>query len=142
MSNLVQNSNMVWCIGLEMFTKLTTFKYFSIYDFSMLCVTLFILAIHIHLRRRTKAQLKLLKEIEKVMVDGSYNDPDYLIFSNMTVNELQNKAKTLKIPDFAWGTKQALAHVLRLTDQLNNMIEIVQPIYPDGYETEDMSDSE
>ena len=83
---------------------------------------------------------KKLKDIENIMIDGAYNDPDYLLFSDMTMAELKIEAKELDIPRCSWGSKQALAYSLRLTHKLNDLIAIVNPVYPDGYETEPMEE--
>ncbi len=85
---------------------------------------------------------KKLFQIENVMVSEEYNDPDYLIFSDMTMSELKTESKLLNLPNCNWGCKQALAHCIRLTKQLNDLIEIVQPVYPDGYETESMEQTD
>ena len=83
---------------------------------------------------------KKLKDIELIMIDASYNDADYLAYdgSQWTMERMKKKADDMKIPEIHWGNRTALGYVLRTVEQLSRIGDIVEPVYPDGYETEDM----
>jgi hypothetical protein len=80
--------------------------------------------------------------IENIMISGSYNDPDYLSFEGdeWTMTALKNKAAEMKLPKIHWRSRQILAYVLRITEQLYKIGDIIEPVYPDGYTTEELSD--
>lgn len=85
-----------------------------------------------------------LKNIENVMIDGSYNDPDYMSYDGeeWTFERLNKKAIKMGLPDINWGSREVLSYVLRLFEQLLKIGKIVEPIYPDGYETQEMDDED
>ena len=83
---------------------------------------------------------KKLKDIELIMIDGSYNDYNYLAYDGpeWTMKRLKKKAAEMKIPEINWANRTALGYVIRLVEQLSRISDIVEPVYPNGYETEDM----
>jgi hypothetical protein len=82
---------------------------------------------------------KKFDNIEEIMISGDYNDPEYLKYDKRwTIDLLKEKAIQMEIPDIKWGSKTALGFVIRTVEQLTKIGDIVQPVYPDGYETEDM----
>jgi hypothetical protein len=84
-----------------------------------------------------------LDSIEEIMISGDYNDPDYLKYDkNWTMDLLMEKATQMEIPDIKWGSKTALGFVIRTVEQLIKIGDIVKPVYPDGYETEEMVDED
>jgi len=86
------------------------------------------------------------KDIEDIMIDGLYNDPQYLAYEGdeWTFAALQEKALEMGIPSRAvyWGSKPTLSYVLRVVEQLTKIGDIVKPVYPDGYETEEWPGSQ
>lgn len=88
---------------------------------------------HLHRKR---------KEIEGILVDGVYNDDRYLAYDSerWTMKELKKKAEEMDIPDIYWGNKDAISHVIRLTEQIKKISDIIEPVYPCGYETEPMEE--
>ena len=80
--------------------------------------------------------------IEEIMIDGTYNDPDYLGYEGEEWNmkKLKEKAKSLNIPNFHFSSKKAYAYIIRVVEQLSKIENIIEPNYPDGYETKEMSD--
>jgi hypothetical protein len=80
-------------------------------------------------------------KIREIFVAGEYNDPEYLIYDKWNITKLKKKAKELKITLFSSyriNSRLSLAYTIRLTEQRNRIEEIVEPLYPDGYETEEM----
>jgi hypothetical protein len=83
---------------------------------------------------------KKLNDIEEIMVCGEYNDADYLSYDSEDWNMylLNEKAIQMELPDVSWGSRGALAFAIRSAELLNKIVAIVQPVYPDGYETQEM----
>lgn len=81
-----------------------------------------------------------LEKIEEIMVDGCYNDPEYLVYDGeeWTMSLLEEKAVQMEIPIYSWKDRKALQYVIRLVEQFKKIEDIVQPFYPDGYETQEM----
>jgi hypothetical protein len=86
--------------------------------------------------------MKKINDIEEIMIDGSYNDLEYLKYDGeeWTMDLLKEKAIQMEIPSVKWGSKAAIGFVLRTVEQLIKIGEIVEPLYPDGYETQDMEE--
>ena len=84
------------------------------------------------------------KDIEAIMIDGLYNDPKYLAYEGdeWTFTALAKKADEMKIPRLTWGGKATLSYILRTVEQLTKIGDIIEPVYPDGYETEEWPDSQ
>ena len=82
------------------------------------------------------------KEIDEILVDGVYNDCRYLAYDSelWTMKDLKKKAEEMDIPDIYWGNKDAISHVIRLTEQIKKISDIIEPVYPCGYETEPMEE--
>mgnify|MGYP000604226607 CR=1 FL=1 len=82
---------------------------------------------------------KKLKDIEEIMISGSYNDPDYLAYDGeeWTFDLLKEKAIQMELPNVNWGSKATLGFVVRTVEQLKKIGDIVEPVYPDGYETQE-----
>ena len=72
------------------------------------------------------------------------NDPDYMSYDGeeWTFERLNKKAIKMGLPDINWGSREVLSYVLRLFEQLLKIGKIVEPIYPDGYETQEMDDED
>lgn len=90
-----------------------------------------------------KATKKLQKDrdnIEEIMVDGAYNDNEYLGYEGdeWDMKKLKEKAKSLNIPNFYFSSKKAYSYIIRIVEQLSRIENIIEPNYPDGYETEEM----
>lgn len=88
---------------------------------------------------------KKIWDIEAIMIDGLYNDPQYLAYEGdkWTFSALQEKAWEMGIPaGLTWGSKATLSYVLRTVEQLTKIGDIVEPVYPDGYETEEWPGSQ
>ena len=87
---------------------------------------------------------KKLSDIEEILVDGLYNDPDYLAYKEekWTFSMLKEKAVHMGLPVVNWGSNKSLAFAIRTTEQLKKIIDIIEPTYPDGYETQEMIDEE
>jgi hypothetical protein len=83
-----------------------------------------------------------IKNIESIMIDECYNDPDCLKYEEKewTIKKLKKKAIQMGLPDIKWGSKVAVAFVMRIKDQLVRINEIVEPLYKDGYETQEMKE--
>ena len=83
---------------------------------------------------------KKLKDIEEIMISGSYNDPEYLAYDGeeWTFDLLKEKAIQMELPNVNWGSKATLGFVVRTVEQLKKIGDIVEPVYPDGYETQEM----
>lgn len=81
-----------------------------------------------------------LEGIEKVIVDGCYNDPENLAYDGVewTMNLLNERAIQMEIPRYHWNSRESLRYVIRVVEQLKKIESIVQPAYPDGYETQEM----
>lgn len=84
-----------------------------------------------------------MDNIANILTDGGYNDPAHLSYtgSKWTMNLLKEKAIHLGIPELYWGSRTSLAYVLRAIEQLKRIEKIVEPVYPDGYETEEMHET-
>ena len=82
--------------------------------------------------------------IEEIMIDGTYNDPDYLGYEGKewTMKKLKEKAKSLNIPNFYLSSKKTYAYIIRTVEQLSKIENIIEPSYPDGYETEEICDDD
>ena len=78
-----------------------------------------------------------LNDIEKIMIDVCYNDHNYLAYDGeqWTMELLKKKAVDMKLPDIHWGGKVVLGYVIRITEQLFKIRDIVEPEYPNYYET-------
>ena len=76
------------------------------------------------------------------MIDGIYNDPEYLCYEGekWTFDKLKTKAESLNIPKFSGRSKASYSYLIRVVEQLNKIEYIIKPNYPNGYETEEMSD--
>lgn len=85
---------------------------------------------------------KKLDDIELIMIDGSYNDPEFLSYGGKewTLEKLKKKAAEMSIPAINLVDRSTLSYVLRITEQLFLIKDIVQPVYPNGYETQEMED--
>ena len=87
-------------------------------------------------------QKEILKDIESILVDGAYNDTDtkYLKYEDpeWTMSKLKKEAIDLGVPYRLLRTinKHNLKYVLRIVDQNTKIADIIDPDYPDGYETE------
>lgn len=82
--------------------------------------------------------------IEEILIDGTYNDPEYLGYEGEEWNmkKLKEKAKSFNIPNFNFSSKKAYAYIIRAVEQLSKIENIIEPNYSDGYETEEMSDDD
>ena len=78
------------------------------------------------------------------MVDGIYNDPEYLGYEGdkWNMKKLKEKATSLNIPNFYFSSKKAYAYIIRTVEQLSKIENIIEPDYPDGYETEEMREED
>lgn len=82
-----------------------------------------------------------LNKIRDIFVSEEYNDPEYLLYDEWNITKLKDKARQLKITllsTYRVNSRRSLAYAIRLTEQRNRIEEIVEPVYPDGYETEEM----
>ena len=93
---------------------------------------------------KNKKSQDIRDNIEEIMIDGTYNDPDYLGYEGEEWNmkKLKEKAKYLNIPNFHISSKKAYAYIIRAVEQLSKIENIIEPNYPDGYETEEMCDDD
>lgn len=93
---------------------------------------------------KNKKLQDLRDNIEEIMIDETYNDPDYLGYEGEEWNmkKLKEKAKSLNIPNFHFSSKKAYAYIIRTVEQLSKIENIIEPNYPDGYETEEMGNDD
>lgn len=93
---------------------------------------------------KNKKLQDLRDNIEEIMIDGTYNDPDYLGYEGEEWNmkKLKEKAKSLHIPNFHLKSEKAYAYIIRAVEQLSRIENIIEPNYPDGYDTEEMCDDD
>jgi len=77
-------------------------------------------------------------DIEEIMIDGLYNDPEYIGYEGeeWDMKKLKQKANSLNIPNFYFSSKKAYAYIIRTVEQLSKIENIIEPEYPDGYQTE------
>jgi hypothetical protein len=85
-----------------------------------------------------------LKDIEAIMINDCYNDSEYLKYDSeeWTMDLLKEKAIQMNIPEIQWGNKTVIGFVIRTVEQLVKIGDIVEPVYPSGYETQEMSDDD
>jgi len=82
-----------------------------------------------------------LDKIREIFVADEYNDPEYLVYDKWDISKLKEKAKELKITllsNYRVNSRRSLAYTIRVTEQINKIEEIAEPLYPDGYETKEM----
>ena len=79
---------------------------------------------------------KKLKDIEDVLI----NNNDNYIGEEWTMELLEKKAFEMRLPDIKWGSRSVLGFVIRIVEQLLKIDGIIEPIYADGYETEEIED--
>jgi hypothetical protein len=85
--------------------------------------------------------LTKLNQIEKILIDESYNDPKNLAYEGgkWNLQNLNTQANKLNIPNLSWN-QLSYAYVIRKVEQLSQIIDIIKPLYLDGYETQEMED--
>jgi hypothetical protein len=87
--------------------------------------------------------LTKLNQIEKILIDESYNDPKNLAYEGgkWNLQNLNTQANKLNIPNLSWNIL-SYAYVIRKVEQLSQIIDIIKPLYLDGYETQEMDEDE
>lgn len=87
--------------------------------------------------------LTKLNQIEKILIDESYNDPKNLAYEGgkWNLQNLNTQANKLNIPNLSWN-QLSYAYVIRKVEQLSQIIDIIKPLYLDGYETQEMEEDD
>ena len=87
--------------------------------------------------------LTKLNQIEKILIDESYNDPKNLAYEGgkWNLQNLNTQANKLNIPNLSWN-QLSYAYVIRKVEQLSQIIDIIKPLYLDGYETQEMDEDD
>jgi DNA mismatch repair ATPase MutS len=76
-----------------------------------------------------------LDDIESILVNGDYNGSEW------TMELLKKKADELELPKINWKSKSVLAYFIRTTEQLSKIGKIIEPMYQDDYDTEELEDN-
>lgn len=71
-----------------------------------------------------------LDDIESILAKCDYNGSEW------TMELLNKKADELKLPKINWKSRSVLAYFIRTTDQLSKIGKIIEPMYPNDYDTE------
>jgi hypothetical protein len=83
-----------------------------------------------------------LKDIENILIKEEYVVPKYLKYNNDNISILKSIGRELSLrylTQYRTETVKALAYTIRTTEQLNHIINIIKPVYTNGYETEEMN---
>lgn len=86
------------------------------------------------------AYKKKIKDVEDILIDGDYNDELYLAYDSddWTMKKLKEKAISMGIPDMNWGSRSSIGNIIRMTEIVQKIDNIIKPTYPDGYDTDEL----
>jgi hypothetical protein len=147
-SNIMPTFGNILNIGMNwVYTFSTEYaKDFDYSHFPLLIIAIYVIfliavfnCLRSHIQMAVFLQNKL-NDIEEIMTSGEYNDRDYLAYDGeeWTMNLLREKAIQLELPDVHWGSRVTLGYVIRIVEQLTKIGDIIEPVYPDGYETDEI----
>ena len=76
-----------------------------------------------------------LDDIESILANCDYNGSEW------TMELLKKKADELALPKINWKSRSVLAYFIKTTEQLSKIGKIIEPMYQDDYDTEELEDN-